>query len=257
MRSSLGFLGFRHYNNKPLNSPVGITMHQSNIDQAEIDKFSRMASQWWDPTGDLKTLHAINPLRLNYINERAPLSGKKILDIGCGGGILAESMSKLGGLVTAIDMSQDAIQIAKLHQKESGTDVNYLISTAEQLADTHPGQFDIITCLEMLEHVPEPWKIIDACRVLLNPKGDVFYSTINRNVKSYLFAIIGAEYLLKMLPKNTHDFAKFIRPSELSEWSRKAGFKVQDITGMTYHLLTKEYQLTQDVSVNYLMHLTT
>ncbi len=229
-------------------------MHHSNIDQAEIAKFSQMASRWWDTEGDLKTLHAINPLRLQYINERAPLAGNKILDIGCGGGILSESMAKLGGHVTGIDMSTDAIQIAKLHQLESGTNVEYLLNTAENIASERPGEFDIITCLELLEHVPEPWQIVEACSKLLKPQGHLFFSTINRNIKSYLFAIIGAEHLLKLLPKNTHDFSKFIRPSELSEWIRQSGMRVSDITGLTYNPITDHYKLCEDVAVNYLMH---
>lgn len=228
-------------------------MDKSNIDQAEIDKFSQMASRWWDTEGNLKTLHAINPLRLQYINERAPLNGMKILDIGCGGGILAESMAKLGGIVTAVDMSEDAIQIAKLHQLESDTNIEYLLNTAENMASERPGEFDIVTCLELLEHVPAPWQIVDACASLLKPQGQVFFSTINRNMKSYLFAIIGAEYILRMLPKNTHDFAKFIRPSELSEWVRKSGMRVADITGLTYNPITDHYKLCDDVTVNYLM----
>jgi 2-polyprenyl-6-hydroxyphenyl methylase/3-demethylubiquinone-9 3-methyltransferase len=229
-------------------------MHDSNIDQAEIAKFSQLASSWWDPEGDLKTLHAINPLRLQYIHTRACLSGKKVLDIGCGGGILAESMAQLGADVTAIDMSLDAIQIAKLHQMESGTQVSYFVDTAESMADKRPNTFDIITCLELLEHVPAPWQIVESSAKLLKPEGHLFFSTINRNMKSYLFAIIGAEYILKLLPKNTHDFSKFIKPSELSEWVRKSGMRVADITGMTYHPFTKHYQLSDDIAVNYLMH---
>lgn len=231
-------------------------MHHSNIDQAEIAKFSQMASRWWDTEGDLKTLHAINPLRLQYIHEKAPLNSRKILDIGCGGGILSESMAKLGGNVTGIDMSLDAIQIAKLHQLESGTNVEYLLNSAENIAEEQPGTFDIITCLELLEHVPEPWQIVESCKKLLKPQGHLFFSTINRNIKSYLFAIIGAEYILKLLPKNTHDFAKFIRPSELSEWVRSSSMQVKDITGLTYNPLTKQYKLSDDIAVNYLMHVT-
>ncbi|HEX2549812.1 MAG TPA: bifunctional 2-polyprenyl-6-hydroxyphenol methylase/3-demethylubiquinol 3-O-methyltransferase UbiG, partial [Gammaproteobacteria bacterium] len=191
-----------------------------------------------------------------YINERAPLNGKKILDIGCGGGILSESMAKLGGHVTAIDMSVDAIEIAKLHQMESGTHVEYSVSTAESMADKFPGTFDIVTCLELLEHVPKPWRIVESCKKLLKPQGHLFFSTINRNMKSYLFAIIGAEYILKLLPKNTHDFAKFIKPSELSEWVRKSKMHVSDMKGLHYNPLTEHFKLNDDVSVNYLMHVT-
>jgi len=264
--------------------PVGKSMNHSNIDPSEIQKFEKLASEWWDPEGELKTLHDINPLRLSYILKRASLQGKKILDIGCGGGILCESMAKAGGIVTGIDMSEKAIAIAKSHlrsrtslsspekresiqmdphlpgdDEDSGNKkeipIEYLVSTAEDFAEQHKEEFDIVTCLELLEHVPDPTMIVKAAFNLLKPNGDIFFSTINRNMKSYLFAIIGAEYLLKMIPQNTHDFAKFIRPSELTEWARKVGLKVEDITGMTYNILTREYKLSEDVSVNYLMYL--
>lgn len=230
-------------------------MSKVNIDPAEIAKFSELAAHWWDPQGEMKSLHDINPLRLNYIHQRASLNGKKIIDIGCGGGILSESMSQLGGRVTGIDMSKEAIQVAKLHQHESGTTIDYRVSTAEEAAIQHPGEFDIVTCLEMLEHVPDPVSIVKSCATLVKPGGQVFFSTLNRNIKSYLFAIIGAEHLLKIIPKNTHDYAKFIRPSELSAWARKSNLLVKDMTGLTYNPLTKEYKLCSDISVNYLMHL--
>jgi 2-polyprenyl-6-hydroxyphenyl methylase/3-demethylubiquinone-9 3-methyltransferase len=230
-------------------------MNKSNIDPVEIAKFSEHAKHWWDANGELKTLHEINPLRLNYINEIAPLAHKIVLDVGCGGGILTESMAKKGAKVTGIDMSKAALTVAKLHQHESGTQVDYHQTTVEDFAEKHPEQFDVVTCLEMLEHVPDPSSVIKACADLVKPGGDLFFSTLNRNVKSYLFAIIGAEYLMKMLPKNTHDYAKFIKPSELAEWARKASLDVKNITGINYNIFTKEYSLGKDVSVNHVMHL--
>lgn len=228
-------------------------MTTPNFNPDEIKKFSELAAHWWDTQGKLKTLHDINPLRLSYIDEKARLSGKKVIDIGCGGGILSESMDKIGAEVTGIDMSEASIQVAKLHQQESGTQVNYRVITAEALALESPSQFDVVTCLELLEHVPDPVSIIQSAAALTKPGGQLFFSTLNRNLKSYLYAIIGAEYILKLIPKNTHDFSKFIRPSELSEWARKAGLKVQDLTGLSYHPFTKEYKLCPDVSINYLM----
>lgn len=229
-------------------------MINKNIDPAEIAKFSQSAMHWWEPDGEFKALHEINPLRINYINQRAPLANKNVIDIGCGGGILTESMAKLGATVTGIDMSEAALSVAKLHQHESGTHIHYQHITAEEMAEQHPAQFDLVTCLEMLEHVPNPASVIQACADLAKPNGDVFFSTLNRNLKSYLFAIIGAEYILKLLPRHTHDFAKFIRPSELDDWTRKAGLKIVDIIGMTYNPLNRTYSLTSDVSVNYLVH---
>ncbi len=226
-----------------------------NIDTSEIAKFSASAAHWWDTEGEFKTLHDINPLRLNYINKKAPLNGKTVVDIGCGGGILSESMAKLGAHVTGIDMSQAALNVAKLHQLESNVEMEYLLSTAEELASQRPAQYDVVTCLEMLEHVPDPISVIQACAKLVKPDGHVFFSTLNRNLKSYLFAIIGAEYILKLLPHSTHDFAKFIRPSELSEWSRQAGLSVKDMIGIHYNIFTKQFSLNDDVSVNYLVHL--
>lgn len=230
-------------------------MNKLNVDSAEIAKFSDLAAHWWDTQGQFKSLHDINPLRLAYIDEKATLAGKTVADIGCGGGILAESMAKLGAKVTGIDMSEAALKVAKLHQLESYTNVNYQLMTAEALAAEQAGQFDIVTCLEMLEHVPDPAAIIRACATLVKPDGQVFFSTLNRNMKAYLFAVVGAEYILKLLPRNTHDFAKFIRPSELAAWSREAGLTVCDMIGLTYNPLTKVYKLTPDVSVNYMVQL--
>jgi 2-polyprenyl-6-hydroxyphenyl methylase/3-demethylubiquinone-9 3-methyltransferase len=229
-------------------------MTTPNIDPAEIAKFREHAAHWWDTQGELKTLHHINPVRLGYINKNAPLAGKKVIDIGCGGGILSEGMAKLGAHVTGIDMCEAAIQVAQLHQHESGTQVDYLVTTAEALAAEKPAQFDVVTCLELLEHVPDPASIVKAAGKLVKPGGHVFFSTLNRTMKSYLFAIVGAEYLMKLIPKNTHDYAKFIRPSELSDWTRQTGLVTQDITGMAYNPFTKECKLHSDISVNYLVH---
>ncbi len=230
-------------------------MHQ-NIDPNEITKFSQSAAHWWDINSEFKALHDINPLRLDFIDQRASLKGKTVIDIGCGGGILAESMAKKGATVTGIDMSEAALNVAKLHQHESGVSVDYRLITAEEMALEQPNQYDIVTCLEMLEHVPDPSSIIKACAQLVKPGGDIFFSTLNRNVKSYLFAILGAEYVLKLIPKNTHDFAKFIRPSELNTWARQAGLKIVEMMGLSYNPLTKKYFLNQDISVNYLIHVT-
>lgn len=227
-----------------------------NIDQTEIEKFAKLASHWWNPEGELKSLHDINPLRLGYITKQVSLTGKKVLDLGCGGGILSESMDRSGAIVTGIDLGEEALQAARFHQEKSNTHVDYLLISAEEFAATHAGQFDVVTCLELLEHVPDPASIIHAAAKLVKPGGHVFFSTLNRNMKSYLFAIVGAEYVLKMLPKNTHDYAKFIRPSELGEWARQAKLAVKDIVGMTYNPFTKEYKLGDDVSVNYMMCLT-
>lgn len=226
-----------------------------NVDQHEINKFEQMASRWWDKEGDFKPLHDINPLRLQFIMDKCQgLQGKKILDIGCGGGILSESMAKEGAIVSAIDMGEMPLEVAKLHLLESGLEVDYQRSTAEEFAEKHAGQFDVVTCLEMLEHVPDPSSIIKACRKLVKPNGDVFFSTINRNPKSFMFAIVGAEYLLQMLPKGTHDFKKFIRPSELEAWARPAGLPFKEMIGMHYNPLTKQYWLGDNVDVNYLVH---
>jgi len=225
-----------------------------NVDHAEVSKFEQLASRWWDPNSEFKPLHEINPLRLDYIDERVGLSGKTVLDVGCGGGILAESMAARGAHVTGIDMGEAPLEVARLHLLESGQQVDYRQITAEQLAEEMPGRFDAVTCMEMLEHVPDPASVIAACAALVRPGGRVFFSTINRNPKSYLFAIVGAEYVLRMLPRGTHDYAKFIRPSELSHWIRAAGLDVDDITGLTYNPLSGVYKLDpRDVDVNYMV----
>lgn len=226
-----------------------------NLDQQELAKFSALASRWWDKESEFKPLHDINPLRLNYIEKyTGGLIGKTILDVGCGGGILSESMAQLGANVTGIDMSETSLNVAKLHLHESNLQVNYQHTTVEQLATEYPNHFEIITCMEMLEHVPAPASVVAACYRLVKPGGHVFFSTINRNPKSYLFAIIGAEYLLKLLPKGTHDYAKFIQPAELSQWIRAADGNVKNLSGMSYNPITKHYSLGTDVSVNYLVH---
>ncbi|PCJ22141.1 MAG: bifunctional 3-demethylubiquinol 3-O-methyltransferase/2-polyprenyl-6-hydroxyphenol methylase [Gammaproteobacteria bacterium] len=225
-----------------------------NVDYAELEKFESIAERWWDKTSEFKPLHDINPLRLNYINERAPLSGKKVIDIGCGGGILSESMAQRGADVTGIDMGEAPLAVARIHAEKSGIKVNYLHNTAEKMAEENPGQYDVVTCLEMLEHVPDPSSVIAACSKLVKPGGHVFFSTINRNPKSFLFAIVGAEYVLNMLPRGTHEFSKLIRPSELSAWARASGLSVKGLVGMTYNPLFKTYKLGTNVDVNYLIH---
>lgn len=225
-----------------------------NIDQQELDKFAQLATRWWDPQGDLKTLHQINPLRLEYIEKKISLDGKKVLDIGCGGGILTESMAKAGAKVTGIDMNKPVIDTAKLHLHESGLDIEYLKISAEELASERPQQYDVVTCLEMLEHVPDPASIIKACAALVKPGGHLFFSTINRNPKAYLFAIVGAEYVLRLLPRNTHDYSKFIKPSELGTWLRMNDMEAKDICGISYNPFSEIFKLNEDVSVNYLLH---
>ena len=209
-----------------------------NIDPEEISRFDAQASRWWDPHGAFKTLHDINPLRLDYIEGRAPLAGKTVLDVGCGGGLLAEGMAGRGAQVTAIDMSESALTVARIHLVETGLEVDYQLTTAEALAAQRPAGFDVVTCLEMLEHVPDPGSVIKACATLVKPEGHVFFSTINRNPKAYLFAIVGAEYLLNLLPRRTHEYEKFIRPSELHAWCRHSGLTVQDLTGIQYNPVT-------------------
>jgi len=225
----------------------------SNVDHAEIAKFEALAHRWWDRESEFKPLHEINPLRVNWIEEHVRLAGKKVLDVGCGGGILSEAMALRGATVTAIDMGEAPLAVARLHQLESGVEVDYRQSTVEALAAEMPGQFDVVTCLEMLEHVPDPASVIQACQRLVKPGGQVFFSTINRNPKAYLLAIVGAEYLLKLLPRGTHDFRKFIRPSELGAWCRASGLAVEDIVGLTYNPLTRHYKLGTDVDVNYMI----
>jgi 2-polyprenyl-6-hydroxyphenyl methylase/3-demethylubiquinone-9 3-methyltransferase len=225
-----------------------------NVDHDEISKFEALAARWWDPHSEFKPLHEINPLRLDYIDRRARLAGKQVLDVGCGGGILSESMASRGASVTGIDMGKAPLTVARLHQHESNVQVDYQQSTVEAFAQSHAGQFDVVTCMEMLEHVPDPASAINACARLLKPGGHAFLSTINRNPKSFLFAIVGAEYVLRLLPKGTHEYKKFLKPSELSSWSREAGLHVSEITGMSYNPFTQKYTLGFDVDVNYLMH---
>jgi 2-polyprenyl-6-hydroxyphenyl methylase/3-demethylubiquinone-9 3-methyltransferase len=225
----------------------------SNADPIEIEKFSQLAHKWWDPNSEFKPLHEINPLRLNYINRLASLAGKTVLDVGCGGGILSESMAGLNANVTGIDLSDKALQVAKLHLLESGKQVNYRKIAVEDMAAEQPDSFDIVTCLEMLEHVPDPDSVIAACAALVKPGGWVFLSTLNRNPKSYLFAVIGAEYVLNMLPRGTHDYAKFLKPSELAQSCRNAGLNLTDLTGMSYNPISKIYSLGTDTSVNYMI----
>lgn len=225
-----------------------------NVDAAEVAKFNALASRWWDTAGDFRPLHEINPLRLDWIRQHADLHDAHVVDIGCGGGILTESMEHAGAIVTGIDMADGPLTVAKLHQAESGTNVNYRQITAEGLAAESAGEFDVVTCLEMLEHVPDPAAIVRSCAELVKPGGQVFFSTINRTPKSFLFAIVGAEYVLKLLPAGTHEYQKFIRPSELEEWARVAGLELRASTGMHYNPLSKDYSLGPGLEVNYLMH---
>lgn len=228
-------------------------MSAMNADPLELQKFSDLAHRWWDPSSEFRPLHAINPLRLEWINSCAPLAGKTVVDIGCGGGILSESMANKGANVTGIDLSKKALKVADLHSLESGAKVRYELIAAEDLAAREPGKYDIVTCMEMLEHVPDPASIVRACASLAKPGGHVFFSTLNRNLKSYLFAIIGAEYLLRLLPKGTHDYAKFITPAELSQFIRNADMSVDALKGLTYNPVTQLYSLNHDASVNYMM----
>ena len=226
-----------------------------NVDQHEIAKFEALANRWWDPNSEFKPLHDINPLRCNYIDLYSSVAGKIILDVGCGGGLVSEGLTHRGASVTGIDMGDAPLNVAKLHSLESGLKIDYKKITAEELAAQQPEHYDVVTCLEMLEHVPNPANVVQACANLVKPGGDVYFSTINRNSKAYVFAILGAEYLLKLLPKGTHDYSKFIRPSELATWLREAGLELLHMTGMTYNPLTKRYKLDErDVSVNYLIH---
>lgn len=228
-----------------------------NVDPSEIAKFEALAQRWWDRNSEFKPLHDINPLRSNFIDERSPVAELKVLDVGCGGGILCEALAQRGAIMTGIDMGEAPLNVAKIHQMESNLSINYQRITAEELAEQKPSSFDIVTCLEMLEHVPDPSQVIQACSDLVKPGGHVYFSTINRNPKSYAFAILGAEYILRLLPKGTHEYNKFIKPSELASWARKAGLQWEEITGMTYNPITKHYKLnTNDVDVNYLVHTT-
>jgi 2-polyprenyl-6-hydroxyphenyl methylase/3-demethylubiquinone-9 3-methyltransferase len=226
----------------------------SNHDPAEIARFDSLAQRWWDAEGEFKPLHTMNPVRVGYIDQRVRLSGKRVLDVGCGGGLLCEAMTRLGANVTGIDLGETTIEVANLHAMESQLNVRYLRQSAEQHALENAGGYDVITCLEMLEHVPEPTSVINTIATMLKPGGQAIFSTLNRNPKSYALAILGAEYLLKMLPKGTHTYAQFIRPSELGRWAREAGLELRDITGLQFHPITRVCTLGPDVDVNYLMH---
>jgi 2-polyprenyl-6-hydroxyphenyl methylase/3-demethylubiquinone-9 3-methyltransferase len=225
-----------------------------NVDFGEVSKFDAIASRWWDPTGDFAPLHAINPLRLDFIEQRSGLRGLKVLDVGCGGGLLSEGMAVRGADVLGIDMAGGALEVASLHALETGVELEYRQITVEELAASHAGEFDLVTCLEMLEHVPDPASVIKACATLVKPGGHVVLSTLNRNPRSYLFAIVAAEYLLRMLPKGTHDYKQFIRPSELAAWARAADLSLQELCGISYNPLSRQYRLGQDINVNYLAH---
>ena len=227
-----------------------------NVDPFELEKFSQLAHRWWDPESEFKPLHDINPLRLDYIDGIAKLAGKRVVDVGCGGGILAESMAARGAAVTGIDMAEKPLKVAQLHLLESGREVDYRHTSAEKLASEMPGQYDVVTCMELLEHVPVPDSTVEACARLVKSGGDVFFSTINRNPKAYLFAVIGAEYVLKLLPRGTHDYAKFIKPSELSSMCRRAGLTVASVIGMVYNPFVQRYSLARDTSVNFILHAT-
>lgn len=229
-------------------------MTYHNVDPAEVAKFDALADSWWDPEGQSKPLHQINPLRLQFISERTPLKNAKIVDVGCGGGILTESLALSGADATGIDMGELPLEIARLHALEAGLKINYQQITAEAMAAAHPDTYDAVTCMEMLEHVPDPQAIINACAAMVKPGGDVYFSTLNRNPKAWLLAIVGAEYIANMLPKGTHDYARFIKPSELARACREAGLTVSAIAGISYNPLTRKYTLTDDVDVNYLIH---
>ena len=230
-------------------------MNIENLDHDEVNKFDELAAKWWDREGEFKPLHQINPLRVGFIKERSTLEGKKVLDVGCGGGILAQALGELGAEVTGIDASEKTIGVAKSHSELIKSDVKIFQQTIEEFVSSNPeAKFDVITCLEMLEHVPSPGDIINSCSKILNDNGDIFFSTINRNPKSYLFAVIGAEYVLNLLPKGTHEYEKFIKPSELAKWIRDAGLTTQETIGLSYNPLTDNYWLGKDIQVNYMVH---
>ena len=230
-------------------------MNIENLDHDEVNKFDELAAKWWDKEGEFKPLHQINPLRVGFIKERSTLEGKKVLDVGCGGGILAQALGELGAEVTGIDASEKTIGVAKSHSELIKSDVKFFQQTIEEFVSSNPeAKFDVITCLEMLEHVPSPGDIINSCSKILNDNGDIFFSTINRNPKSYLFAVIGAEYVLNLLPKGTHEYEKFIKPSELAKWIRDAGLATQETIGLSYNPLTDNYWLGKDIQVNYMVH---
>ncbi len=228
----------------------------SNVDPDEIAKFEELAERWWDPESEFKPLHAINPLRFGYINEHSPVKGRKVIDIGCGGGLLSEAMAVAGAEVTGIDMGETPLAVAREHAARTGVEIHYEQITAEQIAEREPAAYDIVTCLEMLEHVPDPSAVVAACSQLLKPGGTAYFSTINRTAKGYLFAVVGAEYVLNLLPKGTHEYAKFIRPSELEQFARNSGLDLQGITGLHYNPLTQVYKLGPGVDVNYMLHCT-
>jgi 2-polyprenyl-6-hydroxyphenyl methylase/3-demethylubiquinone-9 3-methyltransferase len=227
---------------------------RSNVDRQEIAKFEALAARWWDMDGDFRPLHEINPLRANFIDGLSPVADRDLVDVGCGGGILAEAMARRGARVTGIDMGEAPLSVARLHQLESGLDIDYRQATAEELAEERPGTYDVVCCLEMLEHVPDPGAVVAACAALARPGASLYFSTINRNPKAFLFAIVGAEHILRLLPAGTHEYDKFIKPSELAGWVRDAGLVLREMTGLTYNPLTKRYRLNErDVSVNYLL----
>ena len=227
---------------------------QTNADPAELKKFSDLAHRWWDPTSEFKPLHDINPIRLDYIARRTNLKGARAIDIGCGGGLVSEGLAARGAVVTGIDLSDKALGVAKLHRLESKLDIDYRLIAAEALAAEQPATFDVVSCLEMLEHVPDPSQTIAACATLVKPGGHLFFSTLNRTPKAWLLAVLGAEYVLRWLPRGTHEYEKFIKPSELSRWCRNAGLEVREVTGMSYRVLDRKYQLSRDADVNYLVH---
>ena len=235
-----------------MNTPE--TNFANNVDPSEIQKFEELASRWWDPNSEFKPLHAINPLRTQYINLHSPVKGLKVLDVGCGGGLVSEALAAFGAQVTGIDMGEAPLSVARLHLLESGREVEYLKITAEQLAEQRPSEYDIVTCLEMLEHVPDPSSVIQACSKLVKANGDVYFSTINRNPKAWLFAIVGAEYVLNLLPRGTHEYNKLIKPSELDLWARDAGLKTQKMIGLHFNPITQSYKLAPGVDVNYMTH---
>jgi len=231
-----------------------VNVDRMNVDPLELEKFSQLAHRWWDPQSEFKPLHDINPLRLGHIDRLAGLAGKTVLDVGCGGGILSEAMAGRGARVTGIDLADKPLKVAQLHLLESGAEVEYIKVSAEELARSRPRDFDVVTCMELLEHVPDPAATVRACAELVKPGGWVFFATINRNPKSYLFAVVGAEYVLNLLPRGTHDYAKFIKPSELAAMCRKAGLSVDGLAGMTYNPFTGRYALERDTGVNYILH---
>jgi len=237
-----------------INGPMMPSETDINCDPQEVAKFEELATRWWDANGECKPLHDINPLRLAFIEQHAPLAGKQVLDVGCGGGILSEAMAAHGAQVTGIDMAASSLQVARLHLLESALEVDYQCITAEELAQRQAASFDTVTCMELLEHVPDPASLVAACARLVKPGGNVFFSTLNRNPKAYLLAVVGAEYLLRLLPKGTHDYARFIRPAELDAWMRRNGLTLRHMAGLGYNPLTRRYHLNDDVSVNYLVH---